>query len=86
LRIARMCPRAPHPAAEGGAAKAGIGGARDAYCERPLCFQPDVLTVIRDSMHAVDTREGSILTDDSAVDRLMLPSQSAEERGVTRSS
>ena len=26
--------------------------------------KPDVLTVIRDSMHAVDTRKGSILTDD----------------------
>jgi hypothetical protein len=26
--------------------------------------KPDVLTVIRDSMHAVGTRKGSILTDD----------------------
>jgi hypothetical protein len=26
--------------------------------------KPDLLTVIRDSMHVVDTRKGSILTDD----------------------
>jgi hypothetical protein len=26
--------------------------------------KPDLLTVIRDPMHAVDTRKGSILTDD----------------------
>jgi hypothetical protein len=26
--------------------------------------EPDVLTVIRDSMHGLDTRKGSILTDD----------------------
>src|SRR5262245_48857486 len=26
--------------------------------------KPDVLTVIRDAMHLVDTRKGSILTDD----------------------
>ena len=26
--------------------------------------KPDVLAVVRDPMHAVDTRKGSILTDD----------------------
>jgi hypothetical protein len=28
------------------------------------CREPDLLTVIRDAVHVVDAREGSILTDD----------------------
>jgi len=42
----------------------GLPARRIEGVQRVSGSKPDVLTVIRDSMHVVDTRKGSIFTDD----------------------